>query len=278
VIDASYFIKLKEFNSQDVSKYITTEFIIQEIKDEQSKKHYELNKQFVEIKNPKRENIKLISAFAKESNDLKTLSIPDISIIALAYELIQNEGKEECLRKHPTEYNIIDRIKEKQTEFEVKEKKEEIVADEEGFMEVKSKGKKKKKEMIEKDEDEGEWITSENINDKLVLESKTNEEEANKNKQAQINTVLITSDFTLQNVALKIGIPIKGINNLEITKLRYYILKCYSCNTFIFDTDKMFCPECGYNTLMKIGYSVNSKGKVKIYDKKTRNKNSRNTV
>jgi len=87
-------------------------------------------------------------------------------------------------------------------------------------------------------------------------------------KKEKINTVLITTDFTLQNVALKIGIPIKGIDNLEITKLRYYILKCYSCSTFIFETDKMFCPECGYNTLMKIGYSVNSKGKIKIYDKK----------
>jgi len=65
-----------------------------------------------------------------------------------------------------------------------KRKKEENKIDEEGFVEVKSKEKKKKKERFVNEADEGEWITSENINDKL-LDFNVNEEEENENKKRE---------------------------------------------------------------------------------------------
>jgi len=68
---------------------------------------------------------------------------------------------------------------------------------------------------------------------------------------SDIKTVLITSDYTVQNVALKLGIPLQEIEGMKIKKIKHYILKCYTCNTFNFDTSKLFCEECGYNTLMK---------------------------
>jgi len=98
------------------------------------------------------------------------------------------------------------------------------------------------------------------------IDDKLSTEKINEDKK--INVFITTSDFTVQNVALKMGIPVMSLDGLKIKHIRNYILKCYTCNTFIFDTSKLFCNECGYNTLMKIGYSLDSSGKITIYDKK----------
>jgi RNA-binding protein NOB1 len=112
-------------------------------------------------------------------------------------------------------------------------------------------------------EDEGEWIGMENIEQKLNLKVKTDNESSE-----QIPVSLTTADFTVQNVALKMGIPVISIDGLIIKKIKNYILKCISCETLNWDTTKVFCEHCGYNTLMKIGYSVDAEGNVTIYDKK----------
>jgi RNA-binding protein NOB1 len=87
-------------------------------------------------------------------------------------------------------------------------------------------------------------------------------------EENKINVYLTTADFTVQNVALKIGIPVQSIDGMRIRKIKNYLLKCYACETFNWDTTKLFCEHCGYSTLMKIGYSVNSEGKVTVNDKK----------
>jgi len=86
--------------------------------------------------------------------------------------------------------------------------------------------------------------------------------------ETPIKVYLTTADFTVQNVALKIGIPVMSIDGMRIRKVKNYILKCYSCHRFNYDTTQQFCENCGYPTLMKIGYSVSLDGKIKINDKK----------
>ena len=63
------------------------------------------------------------------------------------------------------------------------------------------------------------------------------------------------------------GLPLLGIDGRIIRRIKNYIFKCYSCSKFVFDTSRMFCDDCGYNTLMKIGYSIDYEGKVKVFDK-----------
>jgi RNA-binding protein NOB1 len=109
-------------------------------------------------------------------------------------------------------------------------------------------------------------ITPENIDSKLG-KFKIEEEKLKKEIENPIKVHISTADFTVQNVALKMGIPVQGIDGMKIRKIKNYILKCYSCNYFIFDTSKLFCQDCGYNTLMKIACSINSEGVLKIYDK-----------
>ena len=57
IIDTSYFIKLKPLDASGAYKYYTTEFIVKEIRDENSRNFYKLNKDFITVRNPSKENM-----------------------------------------------------------------------------------------------------------------------------------------------------------------------------------------------------------------------------
>ena len=284
ILDTSFFIKLTSLNL-DKNNYYTTQYIVNEIRDPKARDFYQLNKNFIEIKNPTKDSIKKVSKFAKESNDLTYLSIADLSVMALAYETIKNIGLIEKLNKKPLNYTVIDQEK---FQEQINKKKE------------KEKDEKKINEdnkiiNINEDDDEDDWITPENLYTKLdemngiheiknkkkkeddkinVINNENNIEmnidndnEDKKNKD-EINVYVNTADFTLQNACMKMGIPILGVDGLRIRNIKNYILKCTVCYKFIFEIDKKFCPYCGYPYLMKIGYNIYANGEMKINDRK----------
>ena len=286
ILDTSFFIKLTSLNLEK-NKYFTTQYIVNEIRDVKARDFYQLNKNFIQIKNPTKESIKQVSKFAKESNDLTYLSIADLSVMALAYETIKNMGKLDKLNKKPLNYKIIPQ--EKLME-EIQKKKNETKKMNENKIENKIMN-------IDEDDDEEGWITPENLYTKLdemngihEIKSKnikkkedekieninTNKEmnidENNNNEENKINddinVYVNTADFTLQNVCMKMGIPILGVDGLRIRNIKNYILKCTVCYKFIFEIDKKFCPYCGYPYLMKIGYNIFSNGEIRINDRK----------
>ena len=286
ILDTSFFIKLTSLNLEK-NKYFTTQYIVNEIRDVKARDFYQLNKNFIQIKNPTKESIKQVSKFAKESNDLAYLSIADLSVMALAYETIKNMGKLDKLNKKPLNYKIIPQ--EKLME-EIQKKKNETKKINENKIENKIMN-------IDEDDDEEGWITPENLYTKLdemngihEIKSKnikkkedekieninTNKEmnidENNNNEENKINddinVYVNTADFTLQNVCMKMGIPILGVDGLRIRNIKNYILKCTVCYKFIFEIDKKFCPYCGYPYLMKIGYNIFANGEIRINDRK----------
>lgn len=280
ILDTSNFIRLKPLNLTDGYKYFTTEYIIKEIRDEKARDHLELNRNFIEVKNPKRETMKFITNFAKLSNDLKSLSVPDLSILSLAYDLIKENQMEQHLRKEPLKFEVFD-VEDNISKNKNTKQQHEVIEDntDDGFHQVK-KSKKKTQEINEDTKvveqfenffkDEGEWITPENIDSKL---GKYRYDESKNEEKENINVFICTGDYTVQNLAMKIGMPVLGVDGMKIRKIKNYILKCYTCEKFIFDTSKLFCEECGYNTLMKIGCSIDNSGKLKIFNKKAEARN-----
>ena len=284
ILDTSFFIKLTSLNL-DKNNYYTTQYIVNEIRDPKARDFYQLNKNFIEIKNPNKDSIKKVSKFAKESNDLTYLSIADLSVMALAYETIKNIGLIEKLNKKPLNYTVIDQEKflEQINKKKEKEKDEKKINEDNKII------------NINEDDDEDDWITPENLYTKLdemngVHEIKNkkkkeddkinvinndnniemnidNNDEYKKNKD-EINVYVNTADFTLQNACMKMGIPILGVDGLRIRNIKNYILKCTVCYKFIFEIDKKFCPYCGYPYLMKIGYNIYANGEIKINDRK----------
>ena len=279
ILDTSFFIKL---TSLDLSKnkYYTTQYIVNEIRDQKARDFYQINKNFIEIKNPSKESIKKVSKFAQESDDLTYLSIADLSVMALAYETIKNIGKIDKLNKKPLNYNIV--TQEQLAKESNKQKKNNI--DEE-------KMENKIMNINEEDDDEEGWITPENLYTKLDEMNGIHEDKNKKNKEDTINKINIemnvedeekdsikieddvnvfvnTADFTLQNVCMKMGIPIIGVDGLRIRNIKNYILKCTVCSRFIFEIDRKFCNFCGYPYLMKIGYNIFANGEIRINDRK----------
>ena len=284
ILDTSFFIKLTSLNL-DKNNYYTTQYIVNEIRDPKARDFYQLNKNFIEIKNPNKDSIKKVSKFAKESNDLTYLSIADLSVMALAYETIKNIGLIEKLNKKPLNYTVIDQEKflEQINKKKEKEKDEKKINEDNKII------------NINEEDDEDDWITPENLYTKLdemngVHEIKNkkkkeddkinvinndnniemnidNNDEYKKNKD-EINVYVNTADFTLQNACMKMGIPILGVDGLRIRNIKNYILKCTVCYKFIFEIDKKFCPYCGYPYLMKIGYNIYANGEIKINDRK----------
>ena len=303
ILDTSFFIKLTPLDLEK-NKYLTTQYIVNEIRDKKARDFYDLNKNFIEIKNPTKDSMKKVSKFAEESNDLVYLSIADLSVMALAYETIKNLGKSDKLNKKPLSYNIvtIDKLqkeankKNKNKKLNIEKNNENIINEEkkENKIKIDNKDNKDNKNDFDEDDDAG-WITPENLYTKLdelkgiheakdnknnnnineneinnINDLKENEKEDSKkyNKLDDINNIFVnTGDFTLQNVCMKMGIPIIGVDGLRIKNIKNYILKCTVCNKFIFEIDRLFCDHCGYPYLMKIGYNISANGEIRINDK-----------
>lgn len=268
VLDAAFFIKLKPIEPKH--KYYTTKFVENEIRDEQARQHYEINKAFITVINPSTDSMKFITRFTKKSNDLFNLSIPDLSVLALAYEFNIKDNKEiNFMRNEPLEWKTIKRERKK------KEKKE-TEYDSDGFEVVKSNKKVKEEDEDSEDDDDkafasiwGEntdqdWVSSKNVEEKIA-KFKTYEDTTSKKELK--GCFLITDDYTVQNVCLKMGINVISVNGMMVRGLKNFLFKCYTCNQFNFDTTILFCQNCGYNTLMKIGYKINDKGEGIIFDK-----------
>ena len=284
ILDTSFFIKLTPLDLNK-HKYLTTQYIINEIKDKKARDFYELNKNFIEIKNPTKDSVRKVSTFAEESNDLTYLSIADLSVMALAYETIKKINKLDKLNKKPLSFNIVSQDKLiKEANKKQNEKKKENENNEKENKNEEENEKKNYNNFNDDGDDEDDWITPENLYTKLdeikgIHESKnktdtTNDEENLKDNEEKehkiedINVYVNTGDFTLQNVCMKMGIPIIGVDGLRIKNIKNYILKCTVCNRFIFEVDRMFCDYCGYPYLMKIGYNIFANGEIRINDKK----------
>ena len=284
ILDTSFFIKLTPLDLNK-HKYLTTQYIINEIKDKKARDFYELNKNFIEIKNPTKDSVRKVSTFAEESNDLTYLSIADLSVMALAYETIKKINKLDKLNKKPLSFNIVSQDKLiKEANKKQNEKKQENENNKKENKNEEENEKKNYNNFNDDGDDEDDWITPENLYTKLdeikgIHESKnktdtTNDEENLKDNEEKehkiedINVYVNTGDFTLQNVCMKMGIPIIGVDGLRIKNIKNYILKCTVCNRFIFEVDRIFCDYCGYPYLMKIGYNIFANGEIRINDKK----------
>jgi hypothetical protein len=81
---------------------------------------------------------------------------------------------------------------------------------------------------------------------------------------------LISADYAIQNVATHMGIKLIALDGRVISSIRRFIWECYLCWKQINVTENKIklCPGCGYNSLSKISYSMDTKGNVILHRKK----------
>lgn len=122
-------------------------------------------------------------------------------------------------------------------------------------------------EEFNDEDDDGEWITSENLQEEILKDG--NEVISESKKQGPfIKVALSTGDFACQNVAMQIGLNLmNSMSGKQIKRVRNYMYRCHACFRLTpipkDGSQKHFCPKCGGNTLLRCAVSIdNSTGKV----------------
>lgn len=102
VLDATPLITQSASSLQQYAKnFYTTPGVRAELKDEHARNQLLLWGDFLKVRQPKQESIDRVNAFSKLTGDYSVLSMNDVHIIALAYELEVEQNGESNLRKFP---------------------------------------------------------------------------------------------------------------------------------------------------------------------------------
>lgn len=115
---------------QYATAYYTTPGVHSELKDEYARQQLAIWGDSLKIKQPKQEYIDRVVKFAKLTGDYSVLSVNDLHIVALAYELECLNNGEDNLRSFPGEV-----LKNQQAENENgSNKMSNIIKDDDGFV------------------------------------------------------------------------------------------------------------------------------------------------
>ncbi|KAE9553840.1 hypothetical protein FO519_002928 [Halicephalobus sp. NKZ332] len=106
----------------------------------------------------------------------------------------------------------------------------------------------------------GEWIDESNIQEVVArMEAPVNTAER------KMKVACLTTDFALQNVLLHMKLNICSIDGIKVNRLRSFILRCRICKKTTPVVTKTFCPDCGHQSLHKVGISVDKYGVQRIH-------------
>lgn len=119
------------------------------------------------------------------------------------------------------------------------------------------------------DQDEG-WINPSNLKNVLQGTHVTNEDQF-----LFIGVGVMTSDYAMQNILLQMGVPLLAVDGMMIKRVKNFVMECFSCFKICRDVTKVFCPNCGHDTLLKVTCAFNVDGSFILYKKKNKNINLR---
>jgi RNA-binding protein NOB1 len=124
-------------------------------------------------------------------------------------------------------------------------------------------------------DDEG-WITPSNLKKHLEKDANGSAEPQEEAKTMQV--ALITSDFAMQNVLLRMNLNLMSPSLQRIRHLKTWVLRCHACFHITKDMSKQFCGRCGKPTLLRTSCSTDKDGNFKVHLKKNMQWNTRGNV
>lgn len=124
-----------------------------------------------------------------------------------------------------------------------------------------SNGEKTEEEDLDITDDDDEWITPSNLQDKRKAMMGVN----NNDEPQFVKVACMTTDFAMQNVLKLMGLSVVSVDGLLIQETKTWILRCYSCYKTTHLMHKQFCPKCGNKTLKRVSVTVNDDGSQQIH-------------
>ena len=126
------------------------------------------------------------------------------------------------------------------------------------------------------EDDDGGWITPSNLKKHQAKDSGT--AIPSQPMQKTLQAAILTSDYAMQNVALRINLNLVTPQFSRITHLKNWVLRCHGCFSITKDMEKQFCPKCGQPTLMRASCSTDEQGNFRVHLKKNFQWNNRGNV
>lgn len=112
-------------------------------------------------------------------------------------------------------------------------------------------------EASDSDEDgssAGEWVTKENMHRfGMGVEP-----------AAEVRATCATADYSVQNVLLQMGITPLTFDGFAVRSVKLWGLICRACFHFTRDTQKVFCPKCGNDTVVRVPIIVDQDGQAQV--------------
>lgn len=292
--------------------------VISEIRDPATRTRVETTLlPFVTVRAPGPASIKFVTDFARRTGDLAVLSRPDIEVIALGYELeLERNNGDWRLRNTPAQKTLNGRVAGDEegkstnggTPASLDKTMEDlslgaadleetpaiaIAASAEGESNAQETQEAEPIEdaaaaaaaaantatsdpAVDDDSDEDGWITPSNLKKHQAQDSHANTPA--RPMQKTLQAAILTSDYAMQNVALRINLNLVTPSFSRITQLKTWLLRCHGCFSTTKDTEKQFCPKCGQPTLTRTSCSTDSHGNFQIHLKKNFQWNKRGNV
>lgn len=129
----------------------------------------------------------------------------------------------------------------------------------------------------DEDDDGGGWITPSNLKKHKAKDDRT---AAAPGKQVStLQAAVLTSDFAMQNVALRMNLNLVSPSMSRISRLKTWVLRCHGCFKITRDMGRRFCPTCGQPTLLRAACTVDDRtGALTVHLKRNFQWNNRGNV
>ncbi|CAB3406998.1 unnamed protein product [Caenorhabditis bovis] len=212
----------------------------------------------VTLREPTNAGLRAVIEASKKTGDYKSLSVVDMKVIALAYDLNQQYVKEKEIEEVTEAENqqILDDINDKMKQCRVVDGSAAVAEPDD--------------EDSDDTDDEG-WITPDNIDKALVKLGGFEVEE-------DVLVGCCTTDFALQNVLLTMNLSLVALTGYRIRKLKSFVLRCRACYNTTSIMTKEFCPTCGHKMLHKCAVSVDENGTQQLHVNWNRMHNRRGMI
>lgn len=237
-------------NLHDIAEnYYAPPEIVDELKSRRSHIVVDMLPFEIVFRSPTATSLKRVAEASKKTGDFVSLSLTDIKVIALTWDLHNEYG---CNQNRGTETkqsveDVLSEIRSdaaEQTTAVTELGKDEIpkaITLPQGFI-----------ESGNSDDEEG-WITEDNLSKALKKMGALEVEEG-------LTVGCLTTDFAMQNVLLSMNLGLVSLNGYRIKKLKSFVLRCRACFKTTPIMTKEFCPACGNKMLHKCAVSVGENG------------------
>eukprot|EP01055_Gregarina_sp_Pseudo9_P001208 Gregarina_sp_Pseudo_9__1207@NODE_1798_length_1322_cov_7_848792_g1667_i0_p1_GENE_NODE_1798_length_1322_cov_7_848792_g1667_i0NODE_1798_length_1322_cov_7_848792_g1667_i0_p1_ORF_typecomplete_len312_score8_61PIN_6/PF17146_4/8_6e22PIN_6/PF17146_4/5_3e03NOB1_Zn_bind/PF08772_11/1_6e14DZR/PF12773_7/0_085UPF0547/PF10571_9/7_2UPF0547/PF10571_9/61Nudix_N_2/PF14803_6/31Nudix_N_2/PF14803_6/20zfribbon_3/PF13248_6/27_NODE_1798_length_1322_cov_7_848792_g1667_i02971232 len=265
VVDTGAILRHASFLDPNISYYAPS-CVIAEVQDKQGREYFERIASFLTIQEPESTDVDFVRQLARVTGDFPQLSAQDIRVLALVVQLCRSRNLSVRSIEDAKVLLLRPDIRRKRisnggaASVETKEHEAEPAVGD-GQASDNKEDKIFVTEFVteyDKDDGEGQWITSENFEE--TSQSHTKEVEMDKLPLVSC----VTGDFSMQNVLFVLGVPVVSPHGKRIQTIRRWAQICSACGTVEKEAKSPFCRACGYASLRRVPLTMGKSGQERV--------------